>query len=579
MAPACKGGFGGVARGIGLTVLLVLGRAAGAQVTFTDVGPQRGILPYVMPVGPVGGIAAADYDADGFVDMFVPNAEGAPDQLYHNLGNGSFEEIAASVGLASLENNRVALWFDYNGDHRLDLVVGADCRSDPLSSDPCANPVNLRLYRQNLTGMFEDVTIQAGLDLSWGTGFADSHRSGLAAGDINNDGFLDLYVCALGSRAYLYLNNADGTFTDVTIASGMSDVILNYHQPVFFDFNRDGWIDMYVAVDSQVGNLFWINQGDGMFLDMAANAGVDHAAFDMGITLGDYDNDGDIDIYVTEIGFNVLYRNDSIGPNLSFVNVAVPIGVSIGYWGWGTTFLDANNDTLLDLAATNGKVGTSWDTDPSRFWLNQGGDPITYLDVSDQVQFNDTYIASSLIAFDYDRDGDLDMMQSTSEGGPLRLLDNAPGAAAQANHYLVVRPRMGGPNHYAIGAVVRITAGSTNMMRPIHAGISTVGQEPAEAFFGLGGAAVVDQITIEWPDSSWQQHLVVAADQVVTYLRVQGDFDWDGAVSLGTDLAVFVSVLIGETASSNELIRADMNLDAKVDGLDIDPFVAALITP
>ncbi len=109
MASADEGSFGHVALGIGLMGLLTLGPTAAAQVVFTDVGPSRGILPYVMPIGPVGGIAAADYDADGFVDVFVPNAEGVPDQFYHNLGNGSFEEIAASVGLASLENNRVAL--------------------------------------------------------------------------------------------------------------------------------------------------------------------------------------------------------------------------------------------------------------------------------------------------------------------------------------------------------------------------------------------------------------------------------------------------------------------------------------
>ena len=206
----------------GLILPLVAVHIAGAQVVFTDIGPSKGIEPYVMPIGPVGGIAAADYDNDGFVDVFVPNAEGVSDQLYHNLGDGSFEEVAAAVGLASPENNRAALWFDYNGDHRLDLVVGGDCRSLPTTSDPCGNPVNLRLYRQNSGGMFVEVTVQAGLNLSWGTGMANSHLSGLAAGDINNDGYLDLYVCAWNGRAYMYRNNTDGTFTDITLASGMT---------------------------------------------------------------------------------------------------------------------------------------------------------------------------------------------------------------------------------------------------------------------------------------------------------------------------------------------------------------------
>lgn len=581
MTPVLWTGLRRVIRSLGLAGLLAFDSTAVAQVVFTDVGPQRGIQPFVMPPGPYSSVAAADYDDDGFVDVFVPNVAGVPDQLYHNLGNGSFEDVAAPVGLASLENDRTALWFDYNGDQRIDLVVGVDCRTEPTSPQgtPCVNPVSLRLYRQNSDGTFEDVTVQAGLDLGWGNGYTNSHRSGFSAGDINNDGFLDLFEGTWNGRKYLYLNNTDGTFTDVTVASGMSDATFNYQQSVFYDFNRDGWMDIYVAVDSQVENQLWINQGDGTFIDMATSAGVDHARFDMGIALGDFDNDGDIDFYVTQINNNVFYRNDSIGPSLSFVNISATLGTTNGGWGWGTTFLDVDNNTLLDLAATNGRVDTPWEVDQSRFWYHQGGYPIAYLDASAQVQFNDTDIASSLISFDYDRDGDIDMMQSVSEGGPLRLLENTPGASALANHYLVVRPRMDGTNHYAIGSVVRITAGSTNMMRPIHAGISTVGQEPAEAFFGLGDATVADQITIEWPDGSWEQHLGVAADQVVNYLRIQGDFDWDGAVLPGTDTAVFISVLIGETTTSNELIRADMNFDGKADSRDIEPFVAALLSP
>ncbi len=504
---------------MGLTVVPAVSQIAGAQVVFTDIGSQRGIQPYVMPVGVVGGIAAADYDNDGFVDVFVPNAEGVPDQLYHNLGNGSFEELAANVGLASLENNRGALWFDYNGDHRLDLVVSGDCHTRPWSSDPCAHPVNLRLYRQSITGAFEDVTVDAGLDLSWGSGFPISHHSGLAAGDIDNDGYLDLFVCATFTRAYMYLNNTDGTFTYVTYSSGISYESVWYQQPVMFDFNRDGWTDIYVAVDGGARNFLWVNQGNGTFVDMAPGAGADSASNDMGIALGDYDNDGDIDVFVTEITtskyYNVFYRNDSVGPDLSFTDIAQALGVESGGWGWGTIFLDCDNDTLLDLAMTNGEDGGPWDTDQSKFWLNQGGDPITYLDVSDQVQFNDTYIAASLIAFDFDRDGDLDMMQSTYDG-PLRLLENQPDPEAKANHYLVVRPRMTGPNHYAIGSVIRVTVGSTTMMRPIVAGISYLGQEPAEAFFGLGDASVVDQVTIEWPDGLETTLTNVPADQVLT---------------------------------------------------------------
>ncbi|MCH8149720.1 MAG: ASPIC/UnbV domain-containing protein, partial [Planctomycetes bacterium] len=131
------------------------------------------------------------------------------------------------------------------------------------------------------------------------------------------------------------------------------------------------------------------------------------------------------------------------------------------------------------------------------------------------VQFNDTFIGASLIAFDYNRDGDIDMMQTTS-GGPLRLLDNVPNGARGTNHYLVVRPRMAGTNHYAIGSVVRVTVGATTMMRPILAGTSMVGQEPAEAFFGLGSATVVDQVVVQYPNGERETLNNVAADQVIT---------------------------------------------------------------
>lgn len=308
-----------------------------------------------------------------------------------------------------------------------------------------------------------------------------------------------------------------------------------------------------MAVDGFVANFLWINQGDGTFVDMGAAAGVDNPKTDMGIALGDYDNDGDIDVFVTVIArnqdHNVFYRNDSVGPNLSFTEIAQTLGVENGDWGWGAIFLDFDNDTLLDLAMTNGKDFEPWITDESKFWLNQGGNPITYLDLSDQVQFNDTYIASALIAFDIDRDGDLDMMQSTS-GGPLRLLDNQPDQRAQANHYLVVRPRMTGPNHYAIGSVVSVTVGSTTMMRPIVAGISTLGQEPAEAFFGLGDASVVDQVTIEWPDGRETTLTNVAVDQVLT------PTDGPPPVPAVSNLGLVAAALLLAIAAAIELRRA-----------------------
>ncbi|MEJ8567155.1 CRTAC1 family protein [Elongatibacter sediminis] len=501
------------------TLLLAWVPAAVAQWAFEEVSLARGLGGYAMAVGPVGGAAAADYDNDGDIDLFVPTAEGKSDLLFRNDGSGQFSDVSNASGFTLTHNHRAALWFDFDGDHLLDLVVGGDCRTDPLSDGVCEQTENLRLYRQRHDHTFEDVTDGSGLEASWG-GRANAHRSGLAAGDIDNDGWLDLYVNDWNGRAWLYRNDRDGSFTDVTVAAGLTDQTFEHHQAIFYDFNGDGWQDIYVAVDFFTPNFLWINQGDGTFVDRSQEAGTGNAMTDMGIALGDYDNDGDMDLYVTNItrngDHNVFLRNDSTGNALAFTEIAEAVGVDEGYWGWGTTFLDADNDGWLDLAATNGQTVGQWSDDPSLFYRNLANDPVSFEDVSEAVGFDDTFIGASLIAFDHDRDGDLDLLQTAQGVGDLQLLDNQPDTAASQRHYLVVRPRMPGNNHFAIGAQVHVTAGPLQLMRAIRAGTSTLGQEPAEAFFGLGPYDHADEVRVVWPDGRQTVMGEVAAGQVVT---------------------------------------------------------------
>jgi len=504
---------------------LILAAPLFGQVTFTEVSTERGISGYSMAVGSVGGLAAFDYDNDGDIDVFVPNGEGLGDLLWQNDGSGNFSNVAAAAGLASTANHRAAIWLDFDNDRLPDLLVGGDCRTEPLSDTPCSQTENLRLYRQLEDHTFVDVTNGTGLEQSWG-GTGEMHRSGLVAGDINQDGFLDIYVSNWNGRAWLYRNNRDGTFTDITLSSGMSDQFFPHHQPVMHDFNGDGWLDLYVAVDLKTPNFLWINQQDETFVDQSAAAGVDNAMTDMGIALGDYDNDQDMDLYVTNITrlgeHNVLYRNDTVGQELAFSEVSQELGVAQGYWGWGATFLDADNDGWLDIAATNGKNVGQWRDDPSLFYLNNADIPVTFTNVSNEVMFNDTNIASGLIAFDADRDGDLDLMQTAQETASLQFMDNTRGTVAADHHYLVVRPRMNNVNHFAIGAEIHVTAGSMQLMRVIRTATSILGQEPAEAFFGLGDQSVVDQVRIVWPNGTESSWTDVAADQVITLTSEPG---------------------------------------------------------
>ncbi len=554
-----------------LTGVLYAAAESSAQIVFVDVSASKGIQPYTMAGGMGAGIAAVDYDDDGDIDVFVPTANGVPNQLYRNQGNGQFDEVASLVGLDSLGGIRAALWFDYDGDGDYDLVTACD------DNTFCAGGPTLQLYRQNSDGTFTDVSVQAGLT-SVLVPDESSHFGGMCVGDINNDHYLDLYVGVWEGFAYLYLNNGQGGFTDISVQSGVYEYRL-YWQSMMYDFNGDGWIDIINGCDFGP-NVLWINQKDNTFVDVAAQVGVDTAFNEMGMTLGDYDNDTDIDIYITNVTrdgkHNVLFRNDTVGSNLSFVEVSEAVGVDVGYWGWGTTFLDADLDGRLDIAATNGAWTGEWAVDPSKFYMNQGGNPVTFSDESVGVQFDDTEWGSGLIAFDMDRDGDLDLMQACADGGSLRLLENQPSGARGSNHYLVVRPRMNGPNRYSIGAVVRATAGATTWTRPISAGTSFLSQEPAEAFFGLGTVASVDTLTIDWPDGSQTVLSNVVADQVFTFTHGgPGDLNADGLINL-TDFASFGACygLSAPTGACDEvqLRLSDLDHDGQVDLTDFATF-------
>ncbi len=576
---------------------------AGGPLTFVDVSAARGIEPYVManPGDWPAGFAAADYDDDGFVDVFVPNAAGVPDQLYHNLGDGTFEEIAGDVGLASTFENQAGLWFDYDGDGDLDLFVVNDIHTAPTS---------YRLYRQESDGQFVDVTVEAGLFIPPVNQTFNHHRGGVCAGDLNQDRYLDLISAVWNGPTHVFLNNGDGTFSNISVSSQIGPNCTPgvncpfSHQTMLADFNEDGWLDLSIALDVHFGdptltrNQLWINQKDGTFVNMAVAAGAANAMNDMGMTLGDYDNDGDLDMYITNIfdtdpqtllpEYNILLRNDSTGGVVSFTEVAVSLGVDYGGWGWGTTFADADNDGWIDIFATNGwRSGGLYVNDPSKCYMNTGGDPVGFTDESDNVQFNDTFYGAGLIAFDFDRDGDLDLMQSCQSNPPfnstplMRLLENQQTAGG--NNYLVVKPRMAGPNHHAIGAIVRIAAGGLNQMRLITAGTSYLCQEPAEAFFGLGGSTLVDSLSIEWPDGSQTTLERVSPNQVLTVLHGGfGDLDADGEVD-DADQALFLACYTGSGPGPGTVLYAagcqpaDMNGDGDVDCDDWQVFESAYL--
>jgi len=536
--------------------LLMMCASSSAQMQFVEVGAEHGFRPYHMATGLGGSAAAADFDDDGDVDIFVPTGYGMRDQLYRNLGDGRCEEIAAAAGVASVAGGRGALWLDFDGDHRLDLFVGTDTLAQ--DGEPLDVP-RLRLYRQVADAQFEEMSAAAGLS-DPGGGF----RSGTCAGDLNNDGYVDLVTTSWGGGvglARVFMNRGDGTFEDVSEDSGIGADTGWHWQSMMHDFNGDGWLDVYIAMDF-TPNLLWINQGDGTFVDEAPGYGLDNTWNDMGMTIGDYDNDGDFDVYVTNITngwidrqsirpghrapviqevtrHNVLFRND--GPT-GFVEVAKDTRTFNGGFGWGTTLFDADNDGWLDLAATNGMNTPHYSNDRTRLFLNRGIEPARFGNIARDVGLDDSEWGSSLIAFDADRDGDLDLVQTCNLGGPLRMLENHPDPIAAAHHWLELKPRMDGPNHRALGAVIRLVAGDSSMARLITAGTSFMGQEPAEAHFGLGAESVASSVTVEWPDGAATTWTNVPVDRVITLVPGgrPADLDMNAVVGPG-DIAVMAA--------------------------------------
>jgi hypothetical protein len=508
----------GIAALIQLTLSAVTNSSlAHATFQFTDVTAGAGIGDYVMAAGHGGGVAAADFDNDGDIDIFVPNAEGVADQLYVNTGSGAYIDRAAEFGVADLKAHQVGLWFDYNGDHRLDLVTAGDCQAS--EDEECVS--SLTLYRQTIEGAFEDVSDQAG-ELA----FPDSgHFGGMAAGDINGDEYLDLVVCSWTTQNRLFLNNGDGTFADITASIGAEVLGSGAWQPLFHDFNDDNLLDLYLASDLIPDKLL-INTGATTFTDQAAAAGTNGDLNEMGIAPGDFDNDGDIDLFIANSNSsNRLYRNESVGGFAAFTNIAADLDMDRTGWAWGCTFLDADNNGRFDLAITNGTdLHEESKDDPSVFFLNQGGDPLLFEDVSDEVSFNDTFWGGCLIALDYDRNGTQDLAQTVvgqrpDEISSLHLLRNAQDEETMLNAFLTVRPRQDGPNHWAIGALIRVTIGDTTLTRLITAGASYMGQEPAEAHFGLADATLVDALTVEWPDGVISTYEDVEINQLITVTR------------------------------------------------------------
>jgi len=527
------------------------------NVIFTDVTRQAGIdfvhsagvRTHQLPEDMGSGAAWGDYDNDGYPDLYLVNQPGPWGQplgpnsptsrLYHNNGDGTFTDVTDRAGVANRGGFGMgAAWGDYDNDGLLDLYVTNYGRSV--------------LYHNNGDGTFTDVTDRAGVA---------NHRWGMTPVwfDYDNDGYLDLYVpnyvdynlkgvpAGATSQEYgidvpftlnpasfapvpnrLYRNNRDGTFTDVAPRLRVADASGRSLSVAFADFTLNGWQDIYIGNDIS-SNRLYRNLGHGRFQDVSASSWSEEYRGTMGIAIGDFDRDGDLDMFLSHwIGqgdalYQNLWNEQKSAGKLHFENVADMYGcgaISYSTAGWGTFFFDFDNDGWLDLLVLNGSTfedkSDTADLVPERPFLlwSKGEDGFFDLAASGvagsalQIARN----ARGAAYADYDRDGDLDMIVTTNHGRAV-LLRNDGG---NRNHWLCIHLIGKRSNRQGIGARLILEAGGKRYLRQYGVQGSYLSSSVPEAWFGLGQVKQIDSLAIAWPGGSRQVFRNLPLDRSLT---------------------------------------------------------------
>jgi hypothetical protein len=548
---------------LALAVAVARGEDAPLPYSFSEVARSAGITAKTLFGGAETnryllettgcGAAFLDADGDGWLDAFLVNGttlEGFPrgqepiNHLYVNRRDGTFEDATARSGLAASGWGQGACAGDYDNDGREDLYVTYYGQN--------------RLYHNLGEGRFEDVTERAGLldpRTRWGTGcaFLDYDRDGRL--DVFAANYIDLdlktapvpesglckykgiaVACGppglTGGKNVLYRNRGDGTFEDVSDRAGITKARGTYGLgATTFDFDGDGWTDLYVANDSNPSTLYRNNR-DGTFTDVAIEAGC---AFSMdgknqagmGVAVGDYDRNGTFDLFKTNFAgdTSTLYVNTGDG-YCEDRTYAGGVGINTRWLGWGAGFVDLENDGWLDVFLTNGHVYPEVWQLPTEAAYKQR--KVVYRNLRDGRLEDVTERLGSPVtdpragrgsAFgDYDNDGDVDVLVNNVNDAPdLYRLDNRSG-----HHWLTLRLVGTRSNRSAIGARVRSVAGGVAQVEEVRGGGSYISQNDLRVHFGLGAAARVERLEVRWPNGLEEVWSDLPADRIVTLTEGTG---------------------------------------------------------
>ncbi len=564
---------------LGLLAALVSIAAGPPERVFEDITARAGVAaphhnrvfknPYAEIMAGYtalgAAVAVADYDGDGFEDLFVTDSgETGKNHLYHNNGDLTFTDVAGKAGVANGNDasnaTADALWLDYDNDGRPDLFVVRFGHS--------------QLFHNEGDGTFKDVTRQAGLDRY-------SNAITAIAFDYDRDGYVDLFVGSYfqpvdifhpgtprffpesfetannGGGLTVWRNQGNGTFKDVTrqVGINLSGWTLDLGHA---DADNDGDDDLYVACDFGT-DRFLLNNVDGTFKDVTKETIGFDTKKGMNADWGDYDIDGWLDVFVTNITDdymregNFLWRNNGLDDKgkLSFTDVARETGVYDTGWGWAGKFFDYDDDGWLDLYVVNGWVSAgpqsyvpdvfqmvtrpNVDFADARNWPPMGNKSLsgyekkklfhneagTFREVAARQGLDSTRDGRGIAVADFDNDGRLDLFVTNANAEPYlyRNVLGRPGPAGPHSATFVLEGRKS--NRDAIGAQLRATAGGRTQLRFVDGGNGFASQSSRRVHFGLGGAAAIDRLEVRWPSGLRQTFTNLPADRF--YRLVEGE--------------------------------------------------------
>jgi len=472
-----------------------------AQVMFQDQASTLGIDEHYGNGFLGGGISFYDYNEDGWDDITISSATGSDIYFFKNIG-GSFEREILSIDGGSLQTKQL-IWVDFDNDDDLDFFAASD---EGLN----------KLFSNNGDNTYVDVTADSGLPL------VPYDTFGGAWGDYDNDGFLDVFLTIRDASEsqpnLLFHNNGDRTFTDVTASAGVETTGYISFCAAFFDYNNDGYQDIYMANDKYVTeNILYKNNGDGTFENVSAASGTNLIMGAMSTTIDDYNNDGWLDIYVSnddqQLGGNTTEGNAFLRNNQdgTFTNIAQQNGTTFNSVGWGCVFLDAENDSDHDLYVSGSLDGTNGLL-PSAFFENDGTGNFT-------IPVNAGFLTDTRQSFsnaigDVDNDGYPDIAVLNDNDDDIFLWKNM---SPHTNNWLKVGLQGTESNSMGIGSWIEIRSNGLVQYQYTVCGEGYLGQNSSWEFFGIAEATIVDYVKVTWlsgivdvlEDVTINEHLVV----------------------------------------------------------------------